>query len=783
MDTPTAGREIHITGRVQGVGYRPWVYQLAQQIGVCGSVRNDCQGVRVQAWGDPEQLNLLVRQIEAEGPPMARVEAVHWQPLTAEQAPPGGFSILPSHDGGAGLRITPDIATCPACLGEAGTVGNRRYRYPFTSCSHCGPRLSIQTALPWDRARTTMQDFPLCADCRSEYEDPADRRYHAQPLVCPSCGPELWFQPAGSEATRRGEQALQDAIALLQGGGILAIKGTGGWQLACDATRPDVVVTLRQRKCRPAKPLALMARDCEAIAPYALLSAAEKQALTNPEAPITLLRSLQETLPDAIAPGLHRVGFMLPHSVLHQLLLAPFTTPLVLTSGNHAGEPQLTDDSRALLKLTGIADGFLGHNRPIAHRVDDSVVRCDRHGIRTLRAGRGLAPATFSVPGAGTHPPLLAMGAHLKNTFAIAQRGEICLSQHIGDLDTPQAREEAADAAELYLALLGQRPELVVTDLHPDYATTLRGQALAGQLQVPLQAVQHHHAHLAAGLLEHGVGIDEAPVLGVILDGLGYGPDGELWGGEFLLGDYRGCQRLGTFRPVALPGGNSALREPWRNLLAHLCAELGWEYLQMNFAHLELMHFLQTPARAPLRGLLSDRTLAPLASSCGRLFDAVAAALGICREALAYEGQAAMELEAIVDPQALQAEGEEAAYPFSIPRLNGAGLPYLEPLAMWQALLGDLHLQTPPGIIAARFHRGLAAGIVRMVTRLRGQADEARFTRVVLSGGVFQNQVLSELVEQQLEDLDFKVLPAQRIPAGDGGIAAGQAAIALAEYS
>ncbi len=782
MTTDLEGRVFRVTGRVQGVGYRPWVYREALLLGLRGSVHNDRQGVSIEAWGTAPQLEALHTLLQRSGPPMSSAESVQAQAVPTGQAAPADFRIQASAAGTPGQCPTPDIATCADCLAELRDPASRRHAYPFTSCSQCGPRVSIQRALPWDRANTTMAGFPLCADCRTEYENPADRRYHAESLACPACGPTLWFRGTPGATVSGDAAALLSAVQLLRAGHILALKGTGGWQLVCDATRPETLRRLRNRKQRPHKPFALMARDLACVQRYCVGDSIAEQALTHPAAPIVLMDTLPNRLPEALAPGLQRLGFMLAHSPLHHLLLTTLDTPLVVTSGNVAGDPQLIEDSAAREQLAVIADGFLGHNREIAQRMDDSVVQVQVSGWQVLRAGRGLAPATHRWAQApARHPTTLALGAHLKNTIAAVQQGRVLCSAHIGDLDAERTRMDAEQATTQFVDLLGEAPARVACDRHPDYQSSRTAARLAEQWHVPMHPVGHHHAHLAACLLEHGFPADTAPVLGIILDGLGYGEDGSLWGGEFLLGNYVQCQRMGTCKPVPLPGGTRALLEPWRNLLAHLHAELGLGWLRLNFSELPVSRFLLDPTRASLTSVLGDAALSPPASSCGRLFDAVAAAVGICRERISYEGQAAMELEACIDHSALLATGEEAAYPIAVPRLPGSRLPYLEPMMMWQALFGDLHLGTSPGVISARFHRGLANGITRLVRQLQTQGAEAAFHHVVLSGGVFQNRILLHLVKTDLESSGLQVLVSQQIPAGDGGIAAGQAVIAAAQ--
>ncbi len=775
------GELFRVRGQVQGVGFRPHAWRLARDLGIRGEVCNDRDGVLIRAWAGRERLDRFARDLVTGAPPMARVEALLREPL-AGLPETTTFRIGASADGSGMTRIAPDAATCAACVAELRDPGDRRYRHPFTSCTDCGPRLSILRGLPYDRAATSMAAFPLCAICREEFESPEGRRFHAQPLACPDCGPRLQLRDPQGGLKGEAEAAVTAAVRLLRDGAILAVKATGGWQLACDATNDDAVSELRRRKQRPGKPLAMMVRNCAVADRYAILDDAAREALQSAAAPVVVVAAIPGTdLAAGIAPGLIELGFMLPHSGLHHLLLEDLDAPLVMTSGNRAGEPQATDDADARDRLAGVADAFLGHDREIVHRVDDSVVRVSRGVARVLRAGRGLAPLSMPLPaGLRDGPAVLAMGAHLKNCFALAEDGRLTVSQHVGDLGNAATEAAFRRSLALYRGLYRSSPRRIAVDLHPDYRATRCGEELAQEWGAGLVRVQHHHAHLASCLLDNGIAADHEPVLGVMLDGLGMGADGAGWGGEFLLGGYRGYERLGTFKPVAMPGGSLAMRQPWRNTYAHLVAELGWPWLRMNFAHLDLFTFLDGQPRAALDAMIASGTGAPVASSCGRLFDAVAAAIGICRQESSYEGQAAMELEAAVDPVAFRDEPVELAYPFAIPRLGGDGLPYIEPQAMWQALLGDLHLGTPRGVIAARFHRGLARAIVAMVMRLANAGDVRRFADVALSGGVFQNRVLLEQVSSLLEAQGFRVLLQARLPAGDGGIAAGQAAVALA---
>lgn len=779
----SCAESILIRGRVQGVGFRPHVWRIANRFGIAGDVCNRSDGLQIRAWAGREQLDMFVESVIDAAPPAARIDSVDRELL---QGRPTGveFRILASEHVGGETQVAPDLPTCKACLAELQDQDNRRFRYPFINCTDCGPRLSIVRALPWDRAQTSMTEFAMCDACRQEFSDPAGRRFHAQPNCCAECGPVLRLNVSDDSAVETiGEEALQQSIALLRRGGILAIKSTGGWQIACDAACEQAVQRLRKAKHRPHKPFALMVRDLDMAAGLADLTTAARVALADPAAPVVLVpRRESARVAAQVAPGLDRLGLMLPHSGMHHLLMETFDFPLVMTSGNPAGEPQCIDDAEAFTTLRTIVDAFLGHGREIVQRVDDSVMSMTDAGPRVIRVGRGMAPLEIRLPcGCEDLPPVLAMGAQLKNAFALARDDRVLLSQHIGDLENVRAGEEYLRSLDLYRGLFRKPPGRIAVDLHPDYFATRMGSELAGSLGVELVQVQHHHAHLAACMLEHQLPAESPPVLGVVLDGMGYGLDGELWGGEFLLGGYQGFQRLGTFKPVALPGAAAAMREPWRNTWAHLEAELGWPWLQMNFSELELFGFLDRQPRASLSAMLEAGANAPLASSCGRLFDAVAAALGICREEISYEGQAAMELESIVDRVALREESEELAYPFSIPNLGGTGMPYIEPVAMWQALLGDLHLGTPVGVIAARFHRGLARAIVAMVVRLAGSEATRRFDTVCLAGGVFQNRTLLTEVSDLLERRGFEVRSQKRLPAGDGGIAAGQAMVAMVQ--
>ena len=786
------GERIRVRGIVQGVGFRPTVWRIAQELGIRGNVANDGEGVLIEAWGDTELLQTLVERIRSEAPPLARIESIeHGHPMTG-LAPPD-FRIHLSTTAAVHTHVAPDAATCPDCAAEILDPFGRRFRYPFTNCTHCGPRLSIIEQIPYDRANTTMASFDLCPACAAEYVNPADRRFHAQPIACHACGPRVSLVRTDGRAIALDALTFLDdvdaACSLLQRGHILAIKGLGGYQLACDATNDSAVERLREGKQRQRKPFALMARDLDVIRGYGQLNEQEAALLSSPSAPIVLLQcrndAAKPAIAAAVAPGMNTLGFMLPNTPLHHLMLLRMDRPIVLTSGNLSDEPQAITAEDAHQRLGSIAEYFLEHNRPIARRVDDSVARVVAGQARVLRRARGFAPAPLILPpGFERAPSVLAYGSELKNTFCMARDGTAVLSPHVGDLEDALTREDYHKALEDFRAFLGFEPRVLACDQHPGYASTRLARTQSAETGLPLHASQHHHAHVAACMAENAVPLGAAPVLGVALDGIGYGDDQTLWGGEFLLADYLGFERLGTFKPVALIGGDAAAREPWRNTYAHLMAEMGWPAFAMNYAELELFQYLEQQPRALLDGMLKQGLNVPLASSCGRLFDAVAASLGLAREHAYYEGQGAVELEAVVDHDCLDREDAALDYPFAIPMLPRSKMAYIEPLAMWQALLGDLVLHTPVGVMAARFHRGLTKVIVRMVEKLasRISKEDEALPQVALTGGVFQNRILFERVLRELEARGFSVLTHRQVPCNDGGLALGQAVIGAARH-
>jgi hydrogenase maturation protein HypF len=757
---------------------------LACDEGLVGEVFNDGFGVLIRTTGDSVAISQFLDRLHSEAPPLSQIEDVETQVLNLLDF--ADFRIAESVSGENFTRVTPDAATCVACRAEVLDPNERRYGYPFANCTHCGPRFSIVKEVPYDRVNTTMADFPMCASCTSEYVQPADRRFHAQPIACPACGPSIWLERMDTSATSthlKAAAALSSAIELLQSGAVVAIRGLGGFHLACDATNAEAVQRLRQRKHRYGKPFALMARDLDTIRRYCNLAPAEADLLQSPEAPIVLLSvDGLEALPEGIAPGLNTVGFMLPYTPLHLLITRQIDRPLVMTSGNISDEPQVTSLDTARTGLRGIADAMLMHDREIANRIDDSVVRIVAGKPSVMRRARGYAPSALPLPsGFEGAPDLLAFGGELKSTFCVLKDGAAILSQHQGDLEDMSTFEDYQKNLQLYSRIYDHRPRLLVADMHPEYLSAKLAKQRAADEKLPLMEVQHHHAHIASCMVENGVALDAPPVLGIALDGLGFGADGTIWGGEFLLADYRSSRRLACFKPIAMVGGVQAIREPWRNTYAHLVAGLGWPQFVEEFSALELYRYLMTKPLPTINRMLETGLNVPLASSCGRLFDAVAAALGLCADQAIFEGQGAMELEALAEPWLPSAA--EPPYSFAITEQTTSGLLYLESLPMWQALLEDLARQTQVARISARFHYGLARAIRDMVTRLRGtSAVSNSLNTVALSGGCFQNKLLLEELVRLLKADGLSCLLHAKVPTNDGGLALGQAAIAAASH-
>ncbi len=771
--TKVAGVSYRVRGLVQGVGFRPAVWRLATSFGLCGEVLNDGEGVLIRAWGPSDALEGFSLSLRRDAPRLARIDDIVRQPLSGG---PGGndFRIVESHAGLVRTGIVPDAATCPECLAEVLDPVNRRYRYPFTNCTHCGPQLSIVRAIPYDRATTSMAAFAMCPACLAEYQNPADRRFHAQPNACPDCGPRVWLADAqGNELPSAGD-AIRTVAAAIRDGRIVAVKGIGGFHLACDATNEDAVARLRTRKRRYAKPFALMARDIEMISQYARIPDHDHVVLASAAAPVVILDARDDAgrLAPSIAPDDSNLGFMLAYSPLHHLLMSELCAPIVLTSGNRSDEPQAITNDDALSGLAGIADLWLLNDRDIVSRLDDSVVRSMSGAPRLLRRARGYAPEPIQLGGGfADAPPVMAMGAELKSTICLVREGRAIVSQHIGDLEDAATHADYRRVLSHYRELHCFSPALVAVDAHPDYLSTQWGEACARQDGCLLVRIPHHHAHVASCLAEHRVARDAPPTLAIVLDGLGLGEDGTLWGGEILLADYVSAERLASFMPVPLLGGARAMREPWRNAFAHLSRFIGWDDVCSQYPDLAITQRLSAKPVATLRAMMESGLNAPPASSAGRLFDAVAAVLGVSPETCSYEGQAAIGLEALAATENGE-PGEEYAG-----QIVSGQIELISWTAMWRSLLADLASGVELARIASRFHSGLALTLSSTAARLAGSRG---IDTVVLGGGVFQNRLLLEAVTVDLEERGLKVLSPRLLPANDGGISLGQGTIAAA---
>ncbi|MGR8012053.1 carbamoyltransferase HypF [Streptomyces hypolithicus] len=774
-------RRVTVRGVVQGVGFRPFVYAVATELGLAGQVTNSAEGVVAEVEGTPSALALFCDRLTAEAPPLAVVESIGHEEVPTEGG--SGFVIAASGPcGPARTLVSPDVATCADCLGELADPADRRHRHPFITCTHCGPRFTIVTALPYDRAHTTMARFPMCPDCAREYADPADRRFHAQPVACPACGPRLRLllaDPAPERPPRAvaGPDPVAAARGLLADGAILAVKGLGGYHLACDAANTRSVSLLRSRKARGGKPFAVMARDLTDVEHLVELGGEERELLTGTVRPVVLLRRRRVPLTppgavrlsDAVAPGSPDLGVMLPYTPLHHLLLGLPGDPdgprlLVMTSGNVAGEPIVTDDADAVDRLAHLADAWLTHDRPIHVPCDDSVVRvCDGQQL-TVRRSRGYAPMPIALP--VPVRPSLAVGGDLKNAFCLAEGRRAWLSAHIGDMEdlaTQQACERAVSHLE---TVTGVSPELIAADRHPGYRS---GQwAARRSTGRPVVRVQHHHAHIASAMAEHGLD-GSRRVIGVAFDGTGYGDDGAVWGGEILLADYDGYSRFGHLGYVPLPGGDATVRRPYRMALAHLrAARLPWT------DDLPCVRACPPDELRLLEQQLEQGVNCVPTSSMGRLFDAVSSLAGVCHRS-GYEAQAAVELEAAA---VTAAPHDGPGYDFALrsPAPGGAeGALTADPSPVLTAIAGDVRAGTPPALVAARFH----AAVVRLVRETCVRASERHgLDTVVLTGGVFANTLLSSACAEALRTHGFTVLRHHRIPPNDGGLALGQLMVA-----
>jgi len=741
--------QVLVTGVVQGVGFRPFIYRLACRFGFRGYVKNIGPGVEVhlERPGGVDTAAFL-QALRRELPPLARIEDIKTRSVNLRRFK--NFRVLASRREESFVFISPDIGTCPACLAEVSSPAQRRYRYPFTNCTDCGPRYTIVRSLPYDRSRTTMADFALCPDCRREYQDPLDRRYHAQPIACPACGPRVKLRDSRTGRILPG--GLEEAASLLKKGKILAVKGLGGYHLMADALKAASVRRLRRIKTRRTKPLALMAVNLEIVEKYAYLSVEEKRLLLSANRPIVLLKKRKDI--PGLAPHLDELGIMLPYTPLHHLLLQ--SVPLVVATSSNRQDSPIMKDKREMTEV--LADAVLDHNRPIEMRADDSVLRVAGGGPLFVRRARGYVPRPQRVPaGLESTKHILALGGELKNTVSIYKKGYVVTSQFLGDLDNYPNHRYLEETIRHLCRLFSVKPELVVCDLHPDFHTTRR----ARRMGLPLLQVQHHHAHILAPLLEHGFPPDRR-VLGVSWDGYGYGTDGQSWGGEFLLADYSSFERFGRLEPVPLPGGDLAARQPWRMALVYLHRIYGRRAVQ----HKCLKSLDNRKVRGVLE-MIARGIRSPLTSSCGRLFDAVSWLAGLAPEEAEFEAEAAMRLEAAASPK------NEGSYPFLVREGCPLEISFIPSL---QRLLADLRSGSSSAVISARFHETLALAIVRLAEM--GRARRGVDT-VVLTGGVFLNKRLMETTLGHLKRKGFNVLRPMHYSPNDESLSLGQIAFAL----
>ncbi len=760
--------QLTIRGTVQGIGFRPFVFRLAQDLSLGGWIANTPQGTSLELEGPQKNLHAFQKRITAELPLTGNIQA-----MTSIHIPVIGqrsFSIRPSQgEDQTQSVISPDLATCEDCLQDIKNPQSRRYRYPFTTCAHCGPRFSIALRLPYDRLNTTMDQFPFCDNCQREYDDPSDRRFHAETIACPSCGPqvELWNHEGNLLAQR--EEGLQAASEIVRHGGILAVKGLGGFQLWVKAESSEAVQRLRQRKLRPTKPLAVLFHSLASLEHHCLLSTEETALLTSPAAPIVLVRKPStSTLAGDVSPNNPYVGAMLPHTPLHHLLMNDLLMPVIATSGNRSEEPLVIDEQEAVHRLQGIADALLVHNRPIVRPVDDSVVQVVNDKCLMRRRARGYVPTPLSVaPGLDAEhrlSPILAVGGHLKNTIAVTTGNQIIVSQHIGDLSTPQASTQFERTIADMLTLFHFTPQTIACDSHPDYRSAIFAHQFGKQHNIPVIPIQHHHAHIAACRAEHGL---QGPVLGVAWDGAGFGLDETMWGGEFLLCDEAGFKRLAHMKPFRLPGGEVCMREPRRVALALLHEVFGEKMLEWDLQPLQSLGHRMTQS---LVALLDKDVHCPFTSSIGRLFDGVSALLDLSQVA-SFEGEAAMALEFLAEREMERHHPQ----PYRIPLEPQSELQ--EPwVADWRPLISaivrDILEQESPSAIALRFHHALAMLIADVAERIP-------CSQIVLSGGVFQNALLLKLSESELTKRRFAVYTPQLFNQNDGGLSLGQALLTM----
>jgi hydrogenase maturation protein HypF len=754
-------REIRVSGIVQGVGFRPYVFRLATQLNLSGTISNTSAGVTIEIQGPTELVREFVLRLPQEAPALARITGV-----AVSELPCDGdreFQILPSREGEpVRTLISPDVAICDDCLRELFDPADRRYLYPFINCTNCGPRFTIVRDIPYDRCRTSMAEFSMCAACRAEYEDPRNRRFHAQPNACWECGPQLALWDSRGHPVETPDP-VREAVQRLRMGEVVAVKGLGGFHLAADAANPSAVERLRQRKRRVDKPFALMVPNLDAAAGFCVVDDMARSVLMSRHRPIVLLPKKESApIADAVAPRQGDFGVFLPYTPLHHLLFATGEfSALVMTSGNLSEEPIAIDNREAAARLANVADCFLVHNRDILLRCDDSVVRPGAGNVRQVRRSRGYVPAPVGLR--SEVPPVLAVGGEFKSTICLARGNFAFLSQHIGDLENAESFTFFREAVEHLSRILEIEPTIVAYDLHPDYLST---KWALTQEAMRLVGVQHHHAHVASCMAENGV---EGKVIGLALDGTGYGTDGNIWGGEALLADSGRFERAAHFAYVPMPGGAAAIREPWRMAVSYLAHNFGPEFLD---GEIPFVRGLDRRKAEMILRMIERGVNSPLTSSCGRLFDGVAAVIGL-RESVNYEAQAAMELEMLG-----RSSTDAGAYPFDVCRVNGCW--EIETRALFAAIIGDLARNVGPEIVSRRFHNGLVAVLVRLACLLR---QESSLNRVCLSGGVFHNSLVLDQLVRALDAAEFEVLTHSQVPAGDGGLSLGQAVIAAQRVS
>jgi hydrogenase maturation protein HypF len=753
---------IHINGIVQGVGFRPFIYNLARQHKLTGWVRNSANGVDIEITGSDTDIEKFISVIPSSAPPLSQIDSIESQKLTLH--PFDDFSIVPSQDRASDfIPVSPDVAICEQCLKELFDPNDRRYRYPFINCTNCGPRFTIIKDIPYDRPKTTMYGFEMCPDCRDEYEDPTDRRFHAQPVACSVCGPHIWFELVPGEKSALEDDAIKHARQILKDGKILAIKGLGGFHLACDATNPEAVRRLRERKQRPSKPFALMASNIGTISNFVFLTSTAKALLTSPQAPIVLLpQKVLSKIAEGVAPGQSKLGFMLAYTPLHQLLMEPgedFPDALVMTSGNLSEEPILHENQPARDKLAHIADAFLMHNRPIYRRTDDSVYALIEDRPSPIRRARGFAPNPIRVK--ASLPMILAVGPQMKNTFCLTRDRYAFVSHYIGEMENWETYRDFQDAIQHFETLFRIKPGAIAYDMHPDYTSTKYAMEKADLLGLPKYPVQHHHAHLASAIIENGLPADQE-IAGLIYDGTGYGPDGTIWGGEVLIGNCHTYKRIYHLKTVPLPGGDISIQKPARMALSTLWAYgIAWE------ENLSPVQALTLKERQVMEHQLQHDINTTQTSSMGRLFDAVSALIGV-RQTITYEAQAAIELEALADPV------ETGYYAWQVDENKQINIK-----AMLENILDDISKQVSKSIISARFHNTIARISLQIASEIKKEYGIEQFA---LSGGVWQNLFLIEKTLVLLRNNGYQPIIHHKLPPNDGCVSFGQAMIAAYRY-